>query len=175
MKGHHNLSAVKDDITIGCVCRGPKPPPAPPPAAWGRGSSRGALQCTAGALAAGNFLKVENMTIAAAQQWCVGSSHCGGFTTRSTSCDAGSDTTVHEIYFKSELGGNGDPKWRTWGKANFTAPLFFCAGAEGCTPCPGGGHACAKEMFVDAGCYGQCPNASSSQGRMAAAGGGLNR
>ena len=94
MKGHHNLSAVKDDITIGCVCRGPKPPPAPPPAAWGRGSSRGALQCTAGALTAGNFLKVENMTIAAAQQWCVGSSHCGGFTTRSTSCDAGSDTAV---------------------------------------------------------------------------------
>ena len=65
-----------------------------PPTSTTLGSSTGALQCSVGALAAGNFLKIENMTISAAHQWCLGSSHCGGFTTRSTSCDAGSDAAV---------------------------------------------------------------------------------
>ena len=69
-------------------------PSTPPTGTTALGSSTGALQCTVGALSAGNFLKIENMTISAAHQWCLGSSRCGGFTTRSTSCDAGSDAAV---------------------------------------------------------------------------------
>merc|ERR1711907_81028 len=84
------------------------------------------LQCAPGALASGQFLRVANLTIADAVDWCTNDSSCAGFTTRSTTCDATKDVSIHKLYFKTTLGGNGDPSWRTWQKENFTAPLFYC-------------------------------------------------
>ena len=91
----------------------PPPGPAPPPVA---------LQCAAGALAPGEFIRVANSTITDAAKYCDSSPECGGFTTKASSC-APASASVHEVYFKSELGDhNGDPVWRTWKKPNWVPP-----------------------------------------------------
>jgi hypothetical protein len=113
------------------------------------------LGCTVGALGAGSYLHVANQTLAQAVQWCEADHSCGGFTTRSTTCDSGGDSSVHKVYFKAELGGNSDKAWRTWAKPNWQPLVFACVAGQ-CTPCPAGGDPCAPVTYLDSACFGQC-------------------
>ena len=65
----------------------PPTPPAPPVP----------LTCAVGALSPGAFLRVANSTLADAVKYCGGSQQCGGFTTKTKSCDTTGDT-IHEVY-----------------------------------------------------------------------------
>lgn len=85
------------------------------------------LSCTVGALSPGEFLRVANLTIAQAVEWCTSQKGCGGFTTRATACDtpAGGENSTqnHECYFKTDITGhNIDPLWRTWRKPHYEPP-----------------------------------------------------
>lgn len=83
------------------------------------------MTCSAGALSPGAFLRVGNFTISEALKFCTSNTSCGGFTTRSSTCDATGEnsTQIHEIYFKTDLAGhNTDPVWHTWKKPNYVPP-----------------------------------------------------
>lgn len=69
------------------------------------------------------------------------------------------NTTVHQVYFKSMLGGNGDPTWHTWSKANFTAPLYHCVDQK-CQLCPGG-KGCDYITFNNPTCLQLCNTTST--------------
>jgi hypothetical protein len=82
------------------------------------------LTCAAGALDAGEFLKVANMTVADAAKYCESTKACGGFTTKTSTCDpAVNSSAIHLVYFKTNLGGsNADPVWRKWEKPHYVPP-----------------------------------------------------
>lgn len=93
----------------------PPPPPGPP-------LPPVPLQCAAGALAPGEFIRIANSTIVAAIKYCSSNTKCGGFTTKASSCDPAAGG-VHEVYYKSDLGDhNSDPIWQTWKKPNWVPP-----------------------------------------------------
>ena len=127
-----------------------------PAAASGEQRERGGqppMKCTVGALEAGQFLHEANSTLTAAVTWCEANVDCGGFTTRSTTCDA-SDSSIHQVYFKQQLGGNTDHAWRTWAKPDWQPPVFACVVGK-CTPCPAGTD-CAKVTYLNSTCFDQC-------------------
>ena len=70
----------------------------------------------AGALAAGGDLGApQNMTIAAATEFCAANASCTGFTTQASGCGA---SGVQKVYFKSQPIGapNVDKRWVSFGK-----------------------------------------------------------
>ena len=115
------------------------------------------MLCDQGALAAGGDLAHLNLTIAAARAWCGSRIDCGGFTTRAAyplSCT--NDTAIHGIYFKSQLGGNADPRWSTWAKPNWTSPYYHCVSGK-CKLCPELHSECDRVTYIAADCLGLCP------------------
>ena len=57
--------------------------------------------------------------------YCSTNPACGGFTTRSSTCDvaAKNSSQIHTVYFESELTArNNDPVWRTWKKSKYVPP-----------------------------------------------------
>ena len=82
--------------------------PPPPPA-----TDKLGFHVTPGAMFAGNDLKVANLTMNAAEEWCHAQANCSGFTTLA----AGGADAVHKVYFKAKpTGGNGDAAWVTYTK-----------------------------------------------------------
>jgi hypothetical protein len=87
---------------------------------FGPGNTR--MECASGAIPAGGDLFQANVTIAAAKEWCLANSTCGGFTTATpaaTTCslpntDGGK---VLHMYFKSQAGFlNKQGNWTSWMK-----------------------------------------------------------
>lgn len=98
----------------------------PPPPLWSPSlTAVGALSCAVGALSPGEFLLVANMTLMEADKYCISNKTCGGFTTRSNSCNmtGPNASRVHEVYFKTDIQAqNGDARWRTFKKPNYVPP-----------------------------------------------------
>jgi beta-glucosidase-like glycosyl hydrolase len=101
--------------------------------------------CNIGAgLQGGDIFQAEGLTLAEAEQWCMGNASCAAFTFQhnTSNCTrlettAGSRTGLNKVFFKSGASTNTDHDWRTFAKANFTPSLKPHPSYRGCDSPPG--------------------------------------
>ena len=87
------------------------------------------FDCKSGALSASEpDIYRQNMSLSSAKAWCDEQVSCGGFTAKASECIGSTPNTTYDVHFKSSLiDSNGDPRWRTWSKQNWSgSPFYYC-------------------------------------------------